>query len=86
MPLVSVRSRRRAASSPKFSVIDVGNRVKVEAHRGIYRQNREHGYCVNHKTPFDAPLCAIDGIEQCAYALKEENDNNAYGMGDQTTR
>ena len=31
---------------------------------------------VGHKSPFDAPPCAIDGIEKRADTFGEQDDNN----------
>ena len=80
--LVSKRSRRyEAVDARELSVIDVGNRLKVEARRDVHGHKREHGRSVSHQWPLGAPLRAIYGIEQRVHALEKHNDDDAWNGG-----
>ena len=70
--LVSIRPRENlAADAREFSVFDVGNGLKVKAHRDVYCNKQEHSHSVDHQSPLNVPLCAVDWIEQCAHAPEE---------------
>ena len=75
--LVSKRPRRKhKAIARVISVIDVGNRLKIEVNRGEYRHKREHGHSVGCEAPFQALARVIDGTEQGTHTLEEQNDND----------
>ena len=56
----------------EFSIIDVGNGLKVKAHCSGNCQEQEHDRSVDHKSPLDASApCAIERVKQCTNALEE---------------
>lgn len=75
-PLVSKRPGGHIVVARELSVIDVGDGLKVEVHRRINGDEREHGRNVSHDPPLDAPLCTIGGTEQCAETLEEQDDHD----------
>ena len=75
-PLVSKRARRYVVISGEFSVIDVGNRLEVEVHRRVYRNEREHGHGVCEQSPLGATLLAIRSAEYRAQTLEEQHDHD----------
>ena len=52
-PLIPKRTGRDVVVSGEFSVIDVGDGLKVEVHRGVYGHERKHGCNVGHNPPLD---------------------------------
>ena len=65
--------RRRTVDTGEFPVINIGNRLDVEAHRRIHRHEREYCASVCYEYPSDSSLRVS---EQCAHALEGQNDDN----------
>jgi hypothetical protein len=72
---VSKGSRREhAVDTGKFSVIDVGNSLKIDVKRAAYHRKRGHERSVDHESPLDDLLPVIGGVEQRTDASEAEND------------
>lgn len=70
--LVPIRpGENLAADAREFPVFDVGNGMKVKAHRDVYCDEQEHSRSVDHQSPLNISLCAVDWIEQRAHALEK---------------
>ena len=77
-PLVSKWPTRDVVVSGEFSVIDVGDRLKVEVHRGVHCHERKHCGDVGKETPFNSPLCTIGGTEDGTQTLEEQHDDDTW--------
>jgi len=69
--LVSKGSGIELAIGREFSVIDMGNGLKVQAHCDRDCNEHEHGHSVEHESPPDASPMVIGGVEQRAHTLEE---------------
>lgn len=76
-PLVSKRTGRNIVVSRPLSVINVGNGLEVEVHRGVNGPKREHGEDVCEENPVRASaLGSIGGTEDRAQTLEEQDDDD----------
>jgi hypothetical protein len=73
--LVSYRLRGISLDPMEFSAIDKGTRENIAVYREGYRRSREHGNSVCHESPLDALRGMVDGVEQRAHTLEEQNDD-----------
>ena len=70
--LVSKRSGRQLFGAGEFSIIDVGNGLKVESNRRVYCRERERDRSIGHEPPSGFSSCTIGGTEQLIHTSEEQ--------------
>ena len=77
--MVPKRTRRwRVPDTGELAVINVGNGLNVEVHRGEHGRNRAHDHGVRYEPPLDSLSPAMDWVKQCSHALKKQHDDDPY--------
>ena len=65
-------------STGGVAVIDEGNGLNVEVHRGEYGCQRERDQGVGYEAPLGAVASAMDGVKESGHTFEEQHDEHSW--------